>query len=201
MTEPRWGWSLTGVGVVFFALAFFGSRTLHMAPPVAHAALEIWLVAAVVATGASLSVTRDWRRSLAVLIALALAVLIGCWGYARGGVSLNPVSWLALMQVLGVGAVLILLVAQGAHPDLGEDTTEASVRSLMGKTGVAVTSTLCAIVVLLALSLSIGREAIALAASLFFAGLGAVLLQPALTVAIETLAPRRSTIEARYRVN
>jgi hypothetical protein len=64
-----------------------------------------------------------------------------------------------------------------------------------------VTGSACAIVILLALALTIGREAVALAAALFFAGLGAVLLQTALTIAIETVAPRRSTIEARYRVN
>jgi hypothetical protein len=201
VTEPRWGWSLTGIGVVFFALAFFGSRALHATQSVVHPALEIWFVAAVLALGAALAVTRDWRRSLAVVIALGLAALVGCWGYARAGISLDLASWIALMQVMGIGVALNLFVAQAAHPDRGEDTTAASVRSLMGKTGVVAAATFCAIVVLLGLSLSIGREAIALAAALFFAGLGAVLLQPALTIAIETLAPRRSTIEARYRVN
>jgi hypothetical protein len=201
VTEPRWGWSLTGIGAVFFALAFFGSRSIHATTSVAHSALEIWLVAAVVVCGASLVVTRDWRRSLAVVIALGLAALIGCWGYARAGVALNVSSWLALMQALGIGVALILLVANAARPDDSEDMTAATVRSLLGKTSVAATSSICAIVIALALSLSIGREAIALAAALFFAGVGAVLLQPALTVAIETLAPRRSTIEARYRVN
>jgi hypothetical protein len=201
VTEPRWGWSLTGIGVVFFALTFFGSRALHATEPVAHFALEIWCVAAVLVAGAALAVTRDWRRSLAATIALGLAALVGCWGYARAGISLNLASWLALMQVMGTGLALSLFVAQAARPDGGEDTTAASVRSLMGKTGVVAAATFCAIVVLLGLSLSIGREAIALTVALFFAGLGAVLLQPALTIAIETLAPRRSTIEARYRVN
>jgi hypothetical protein len=75
------------------------------------------------------------------------------------------------------------------------------VRSLLGKTSAAVTSSICAVVVLLVFSFGIGGEAIALAVAIFFAGVGAVLLQPALTIAIETLVPRRSTIEARYRVN
>ncbi len=201
VTEPRWGWSLTGVGVVFFALAFFGSRSLHASQAVAHFGLEIWLVAAIVVTGAALAVTRDWRRSLAVVIALGLSALIGCWGYARGGISLNVASWLALMQVLAIGAAMTMLVANAARPDADEDAAAALVRSLLGKTAVAVTCSACAIVILLALALTIGREAVALAAALFFAGLGAVLLQPALAIAIETVAPRRSTIEARYRVN
>ncbi|MGD0144573.1 MAG: hypothetical protein ABSC92_15575, partial [Rhizomicrobium sp.] len=201
VTEPHWGWSLTGIGVVFLALAFFGSRSLHATPGIAHSAPVIWLVAMVVTIGASLAATRDWRRSLAVLIALGLAALTGCWGFARAGVPLNVNSWLALMQVLGIGAVLVLLVAAAARPDADEDATAASVRSLLGKTSAAVASSLCALTVLLALSLSLGGEALALAVVIVFAGVGAVLLQPALTIAIETLAPRRSTIEARYRVN
>lgn len=201
VTEPRWGWSLSGIGVVFFALAFFGSRSLHVTPQVSHAALEVWLVVAVVIAGAALATTRDWRRAIAATIALGLAALIGCWGYARGGNALNIASWLALLQVLGIGTAMILPVASSAHPDAGEDTASAAVRSLMAKTGVVATVALGAVVVLVLLSVTIGREAFALAAALFFAGLGAVLLQPALTIAIETLAPRRSTIEARYRVN
>jgi hypothetical protein len=201
VTEPRWGWSLTGVGLVFLALAFFGARSLHASQAVAHFGLEIWLVAAIVVTGAALATTRDWRRSLAVVIALGLSALIGCWGYARGGISLNVGSWLALMQVLGIGAAIVLLVANAARPDADEDAAAALVRSLLGKTGVAVTGSACGIVILLVLSVGIGRDAVALAAALFFAGVGAVLLQPALTTAIETVAPRRSTIEARYRVN
>jgi hypothetical protein len=201
VTEPRWGWSLTGIGVVFFALAYFGSRSLHASPSAAHSALEIWLVAAIVVTGAALATTRDWRRSLAVVTVLGLAALVGCWGYARAGILLNVTSWLALMQVLGTGAAMTLLVANAAQPEADEDGAAAMVRSLLGKTGAAVTSSACGIVVLLALSLSVGREAMALAAALFFAGLGAVLLQPALTIAIETIAPRRSTIAARYRVS
>ena len=201
VTEPRWGWSLTGIGVVFLALAFFGSRSLHATSAVAHVALEIWLVAAVVTAGAALAATRDWRRSLSVLVALGLAALIGCWGYARAGVALDVASWLALMQALAFGAATILLVANSARPDGDENTTAASVRSLLGKTSAAATSSACAMAVLLGLSVGIGVVAIALAATVFFAGIGAVLLQPALTIAIETVAPRRSAIEARYRVN
>jgi hypothetical protein len=201
VTEPRWGWSLSGVGAVFFALAFFGSRSLHVASAAAHSALPIWVVAAVVIAGAALATTRDWRRSLAVVIALGLAALIGCWGYARAGVSLNATSWEALMQALAIGAAIILLVANAARPDGDENTTAASARSLLGKTGAAATGSICAIVVLLGFSVSVGIAAIALAVCVFFAMLGAVLLQPALTIAIETLAPRRSTIAARYRVN
>lgn len=201
VTEPRWGWSLTGIGAVFFALAFFGSRSIYATASVAHSALEVWLVAAVVVAGAALAVTRDWRRSLAVIIALGLAALIGCWGYARASVLLNVGSWLALMQALGIGVAVILLVANAAHPDATEDMAAAAVRSLLGKTGAAVTSSLCAVVVLLGLSLNIGGAAIALAAAIVFAAVGAVLLQPALTIALETVAPRRSTIEARYKVN
>jgi len=85
--------------------------------------------------------------------------------------------------------------------DGDENTTAASVRSLLGKTSAAATSSACAMAVLLGLSVGIGVVAIALAATVFFAGIGAVLLQPALTIAIETVAPRRSAIEARYRVN
>jgi len=201
VTEPRWGWSLTGIGVVFLALAFFGSRSLHATSAVAHVALEIWLVAAVVTAGAALAATRDWRRSLSVLVALGLAALIGCWGYASAGVALDVASWLALMQALAFGAATILLVANSARPDGDENTTAASVRSLLGKTSAAATSSACAMAVLLGLSVGIGVVAIALAATVFFAGIGAVLLQPALTIAIETVAPRRSAIEARYRVN
>jgi hypothetical protein len=201
VTEPRWGWSLTGIGIVFLALAFFGSRSLHLTMSAAHSALEVWLAAAAIAVGAALVATRDWRRSLAVAIVLGLVALIGCWGYARGGVTLNISTWLLLMQMLAIGAASILLVANAARPDAGEDATAASVRSLLGKTGAAVTSSTCAVAVLLAFSLGIGGEAIALAVAIFFAGVGAVLLQPALTIAIETLVPRRSTTEARYRVN
>jgi hypothetical protein len=188
VTEPRWGWSLTGIGVVFLAPGVFrlavaardGGRPF---------ALEIWLAAAVVTAGAALAATRDWRRSLCGAIALGLVALIGCWGYARGGVTLwTSRPGLALMQALGRWRASILLVANAARPDVGEDTTAASVRSLLGKTSPRCGDVVdLRIVVLLVFSFGIGVEAIALAVAMFFAGVGAVLLQPALTIAIETL--------------
>jgi hypothetical protein len=203
LAEPRWGWSVSGIVVVFFALAFFGAKTLEVTPAIAHSAMQIPVaavaIAAVLAAGAVAS--RDWRRAIGVLCAVGLADAVGAWGYARAGVALTGLTWLALLQLLGVAGVLVLLVANAARARPGEDTSAASARALTSKAGAVVAASASAIAILLPLSVGLRGEAIALAVAMLFAGLGAILFQPAVTIAVESLIPRRSTIAARYRVN
>jgi hypothetical protein len=203
VSETRWGWSLTGIAAVFYALGLFGVRALRVSPVFIHSPLQVPIVAAamfiVVAAGAAAA--RDWRRVIGVVGALGLVDVIGAWGYARAGVALTGTTWLALLQTIGLAGVLILLASNAGRVEPSEDTSAAIARAVVTRSGPIAMASGLAIMTLALLSFVLRGEAIALTIVVAFAGLGAIMFQPALTLAVESMIPRRGTVEARYRVS
>jgi hypothetical protein len=203
VSEMRWGWSLTGITAVFTALGLFGARTLRVLPVFIHSPMQVPVgavaILAVIAAGAA--ATRDWRRTLGVVGALGLVDVICAWGYARTGVALTGATWLALLQTVGLAATLILLAANAGRAEPSEDTSAAISRAVATRASPILTASTLAVLTLSLQSFAIGGEAIALIIAVVFAAAGAIALQPALTLAVESMIPRRGTIDARYRVN
>jgi hypothetical protein len=202
VSEPRWGWSITGIAAVLYALGLFGVQALHVSPAFIHSPMQLLAGAvamlAVIAAGAAAA--RDWRRVIGVAGTLGLVGVIGAWGYARDGIALTSATWLALLQAVDFGAVLILLMANAGRAEPSEDTSAAVSRAVVTRSGPIIMASAIALMNLALLSFILRGEEVALAIAMVFAGVGAIVLQSALTLAIESMIPRRSTIEARYRV-
>lgn len=191
---PRWGWSLSGIAIVLAVLGFFGAAPLALpihTSPIGYAAILIAVAAVFLAT-------RDWRRSLAALLALLPALFLALWVFAR--VTHDPPAWRHLLQAMGIGFMPVVLVAaRAAHfaRGSGEDFAVASIRALE-EDAAAVLFTLAAA----ALSLVAFHrlQDLPAAIGILLGAPCALVFAPGFAAALESMFPRRAVIEARYRV-
>jgi hypothetical protein len=189
VTRPRWGWSVAGIAIVFDALGFFGAHLAISALP-RSAAITIAAVLMGLIVFA-LAVMRDWRRGLALIFAVAPVVLFLCWMIVATQ-SYSRLSFLLLG--MGAGATLLMSASAAAFVRQDADMAAASRRSLaLNGPAVAVAMAVAALVPPI-----FGQGLPSLIA--LFGGAAALLFEPGYAAAIESLAPRRATIEARYRV-
>jgi hypothetical protein len=190
-TQPRWGWSLSGIAIVLAALGFFG------AAPLANRVSLTWLAAIFVSIAAVFLATRDWRRSLAALLAFVPALFLALWVFAR--VPPDAAAWRHLLQALGIGFIPVVLISARAarYARDGEDVAVASMRALE-RDGAALlfAAAACA----LSLVPFHRLQEIPAALGIFLAAPSALVFAPAFGAALENLFPRRAVIAARYRV-
>lgn len=191
ITQPRWALSVTGIGIVFAVLGYFGAHPVLDATE--YAVFTALLLSASIA---GVGLTWEWRRALALPLILVLLILIGMWGLAQ----IHEANRLMqLVQVLGICTVPLLFVAIEAGRHLTDDAASASSLALVRRGPVTVSFFVAGAVLVL---VQIGDPAFAAAVvvMLLFGCTGALLWLPAIAGALETLFPRRSTLEARYRV-
>ena len=192
ITQPRWAMSASGIAVIFAVLGYFGAHPVFDATE--YAVFAALLLSASIA---GFGLTWEWRRALALPLVLALLILIGMWGleqiHARN--ALTP-----LVQTLGICAVPLVLVAVEASGHLTEDAASASSFALMRKGPAAIFFFAASALVML---FQIGDAPLvgALVVMLLFGCASTLLWLPALACAFETLFPRRSALDARYRVH
>jgi hypothetical protein len=193
VAHPRWGASIAGVGIVLCALGYFGAAGSHI-----PGGWRLALFSAALCAGAAFWVSRDWRRSAAVVLSLMPAVLAALWASNHLHVQLSELSIDHLALVLLGGFVLLLLVASKAaqYARSGNDTGLASARAMERMTGIVLAATLASV---LAITAGTSDPTVPIVA-LVLSAVAAILFQPAVTISIETLFPRRETIAARYRV-
>ena len=193
VARPRFGISVFGIACVTGAIAFFGS---------APGSIGLWRPAAfaLLAMASSFAVLRDWRRSLAVLLATAWALQMGVWIVVRMSIAMTPASLAACLIALVVVFALQLFVAQDSCRDiLTEDDAVAASEHAMESRAMMVT---IAALAGLAAVLPFDRSAVAVCFGVTLAAgaVAAILFQPAVAIAIESLVPRAATIAARYRL-
>jgi hypothetical protein len=190
-TQPRWGWSLSGITVVFVVLGFFGAAPPGDRPSVALCAAVLVAVAAVFLA------TRDWRRSLAALLAFLPALFLALWVLAR--MQHDAAAWRYFVQALGIAVIPVVLVSARAARFArgGEEVAVASTRALE-QDGAAV--------LFIAAAAALSHTAFArlqdfpAAVAILLGGSSALVLTPAFAAALESVFPRRAVIEARYRL-
>jgi hypothetical protein len=190
---PRWGWSLSGVAIVLAVLGVFGALPLGLP----SGANLIGYGAIAVAVAALFLATRDWRRSLAALLAFLPALFFTLWVFAR--MPHDPAALRHLLQALGIGFMPVVLAAARAARFMrdGEDVAVASIRTLE-RDGATILFTVAAT----ALSLAAFHrlQDVPAAIAILLGAPGALVFAPAFAALLESLFPRRATIEARYRV-
>lgn len=177
ITQPRWAMSFTGIAIVFAVLAFFGAQLAIDANEAVI--LGAFLIAAF---GASFLLKRDWRRALATIMVLALVMLIAFWSVPQ----IHMQTLFLLLLMLAVCFAPLFLMAAESDRYLSEDAMSLALQ----RKGAAV----------LFIFLAAGFILISGPAILFFGCVGALVFQPAIATALETLIPSKAALEARYRV-
>jgi hypothetical protein len=192
VTQPRWGWSLSGIAIVFAVLGLFGAKGTPIHANVA------WPAAILVAFGATYAATRDWRRAVAALLAFLPAISLTLWVLARLPLHSGPDGWRNPAQALGIAFIPVMLVSARAAQFArgGENGPIASARALEQDGAAIAFAALAGALSLLAM----GEAGIPAALGIFLGGASALVFAPAFSAAVGSLLPRRAEIEARYRV-
>ncbi len=191
---PRWGLSVSGIALVSAVLALFGS-------PLALPEGSEWIAQALLGTGfvlaAAYLVTAAWRDALALSLCLGLSGLyagLSIWP----GTAWNGALWFDVMRL---NAIPILCAAMMAHEarrwrDAGEEDSIARLRGVEEAASAIAFAALAGFACLLPW---IGDMAPCTALLLLPAGVAsAIFFEPALASAIETLLPRRRSVEDLY---
>jgi hypothetical protein len=182
LVQPRWAWSLCGVALVLTVLSCFGIQG-------SHDLASTWLAVPAVLIAATLAALRDWRYALAALLTFAVAALLFFWlGVDHG--SLSAASIVAV-------AIYALSWRTAAFERQGDDTGTAILRTFEDSGTPVVYALWIAGIAILPFA---NRASGVFFATLIVGAAAALVFPPAFAVAIESLIPRRATIEARYRV-
>lgn len=192
IAQPRWALSATGIGVVFAVLGYFGAHPVLDATE--YAVFTALLLSAFIA---GFGLTWEWRRALALPLILVLLILTGMWGLAEIHEAKRLVQ---LVQALGICAVPLLFLVVEASRHLTEDAESASSLALIRR-GPATIFFFVTCALLTVFQTGDPLLVAVTIAMLLFGCAGALLWLPAVAGALETLFPRRSTLEARYRIH
>lgn len=196
--QARWALSLSGVALVLATLAGFGMQGLHLGDdwPYFPIAGAFWIAALAL-------VTRDWRMTVSLMLALALVVAFYLAAHAGGDdpFGTRDIAWLSLCCATGGVPMGVLAASWSRFLREGDDVATALARALLSEGPT----------VLFATMFSAGPAAVLLAFSLVFVPRGHTLppylvaatcfplalfaVFPALAVALYTLRPRYRSVE------
>ncbi len=199
VTRPRYGFSVAGIALVLTVIAVSQWRGTILRDVLPYALPLGGTLAAVLITG--IVAMRDWRGLLSAILAAAPLIAATLWLCLRqAGFASAP--WALGLTVPMAGCVLLFVGASfsAGYSREGDDATLASARMLSRHAvGIALAgAALCAGLALAALG---SPEIFPGMLALDLLGIAAALMfQPAFLVVIETLFPRRATLEARYRI-
>jgi len=184
---PRWGLALTGIALIFLALGWFDAEPMLR---------EGWwriAVSVVLVCGALGAWARGWREGIGLGLITAIAGLAALWWRIYDG--RTPFGAVSALQIAILAAFVGLCAARAMRLWRHEGDTDAMARrrALEDSSG-AVFATLAATAATLpALLLHPGAVVFVLAS--LAAGLSGALLFPAILTGLETLLPRRRTVD------
>jgi len=189
VVQPRWGWSVSGIALIFAVLGFFGGEN----------SAAICLFAAIAALPAILGVlfaafayaaTRNMRRTIAFLLTAAVLMCLMVWTSAR---IVPDVRDAPLAIALAATPALILAGQSSVFARTGDTVAVATLRGFER----------CAVPIIffcLAAALALcAAGAYGAAILVTCGGCAALMVFPALTTAIYDLFPPRVSLDA-YRV-
>ncbi|HTT99755.1 MAG TPA: hypothetical protein VMF58_17025 [Rhizomicrobium sp.] len=187
----RWALSVTGIAIVLATVALFGIRDAHIRWTV-PAALSLSVGAAFMLAGFAV-LARDWRMASALTLANLFVGVLLCWVNAR--LYPHPKSF-SLTAMLVLSSVPLGLIAARARIYLSEgaEMVLALASAVRDEGAIAIF-----------LGVAVGVPAVfgaliflALSPAFVFAiasAFAALLLFPALTIAIHTILPRYRTVD------
>jgi hypothetical protein len=198
VAEPRWGLSLGGITLVLAVLGWFGAAPL-LAHRAALAQPWLWSGSALGLLAVAFAVARDWRDAVAIALGTAALTLLDLWlwGRATGHLTLTAFGEIALTVSAAYLLMLVVSDRRRRHRRQGDESSMARARALeelgaapwYGAAGAA-----AAIVPWIVVH---GSNA-TLAAMFVLAAGAAMVAAPALATALETLVPRRRSVEELY---
>jgi hypothetical protein len=188
VVQPRWGWSVGGIALIFAILGFSGGENSGAEWPFASPAASPML-AALFAIFAYVT-TRNMRRAAAFLLAVAV---LGCLTFWICGRIAFDAGSLPLAIALASGPALIVAGQATAFARAGDNVAVATLRSLEQLATPVAFFCLAGVPVLCIFG--------AFGAAMLIAsgGIAALVVFPALTTAIYDLLPPRVSLDA-YRV-
>ena len=184
---PRWGLALTGIALILLALGWFDAAPMLR---------EGWwrpAVSVVLACGALGAMAQGWREGLGLGLIAAVAGLATLWWRIYDG--RTPFGAVSALQIAMLAAFIGLCAARHMRLWRREgDTPEMARRRALEDSSGAVFATLAATAATLpALLLHPGAAVFALAT--LAAGLSGALLFPTVLTGLETLLPRRRSVD------
>jgi len=207
LLEPRWALTVTGIAAILFALAFL-DRSRMSDGRTAFAVLEIWNTQAVTFYGTGLAIfaiglvlTKSWRGGLSGAVAAVFSGTIAAWIALRTGLVPSPDAttfdyfgfraW--EMAATGSAAIAGLLFLVGSVAGAGAHDGKAAQQEMATALSESAGAVICiALTSVLASVFALSPAGTLLA----IAGPAAALVvQPCLYVALNTLIPRYRSVE------
>ena len=185
VVQPRWGWSVSGIALIFAILGFFGGANSGTTGP-----LALLAALGVLFAGFAYVATRNIRRVIAFLLTSAVLVCLMFWISAR--IVIDPAA-AVLAIALSAMPALILAGQSSAFARTGDAVAVATLR---GFERCAIPTIFYCLAATLALCVS-GEFAAAILVAC--GGVAALLVLPALTTAIYDFFPPHVSLDA-YRV-
>lgn len=188
---PRWAFSVTGIALVLSAVAGFGIRDAQV-HWMAHAPLDC-AAGLVFAFAAFAVVARDWRMTAALTLTTAFTGILVLWALARCN-PLPDLSTVGAMVMLSSVPLSVIAARARLYAREGDDTASALAAAVRddGVIAIALGAIICAAgLAVTAMSAVLSPVLVFAVASAF----SALLLFPALTVAIYSLFPRYRTVD------
>lgn len=198
VTDPRWALSLSGSAIVLATLGWFGAE-----PLLRHSALlaqpGLWGASALIVFLSAFGLARDWRDAVAATLALAALVLLALYLWGRASGHLGATSFVEIVVAAALALFLMLgSIAQTRRYRRSGDTMavarlraieDAGLAPWFGALGAAGAAAPWVLV----------HGSTATLALLFPLSVAAALLgQPALATALESLIPRRRSLGELY---
>jgi hypothetical protein len=182
--QPRWGWSVGGITLIFAVLGFFGGENSDARWP-SVSAIAFPLMAAAFAV-ISYVATRNIRRTVALLLASSVLACVAFW--LRG-----PLSELSLAVALASLPALLIMGQIGVFMRAGDAVTVATLRSFE-MLAVSIVF-FCAAATLALCAFGAFADAVLISCG----GITGLIVVPALTTVIYGLFPPRVSLDA-YRI-
>jgi hypothetical protein len=197
---PRWGMSISGIALIFLALAWFGAEPEFVHVHIANAK-ALFAVSLALTFALSASACGGWREGFGATVAAGVAGLSVLWAYA----SIGKIPLMSLIGVLELVSLVLFLTFCGArraaaYRRLGDDPSIAQLRAVeeLGTPQFfAILGGIAALLPIVALHPSNAAFVVAL----MFAGAGVLGFAPALATACSVLVSRRRSLRELYGRN
>jgi len=184
---PRWGLALTGIALIFLALGWFDAE------PMLRQGWWRPAVSVVLVCGALGTFARGWREGLGLGLITAVAGLAALWWRIYDGRA--PFGAVSALQIAILAAFIGLCAARHMRIWRREgDPPEMARRRALEDSSGAVIATLAATAAMLPVLLLHAGATVFVLATLA-AGLLGALLFPAVLTGLETLLPRRQSVD------
>lgn len=184
VVQPRWGWSISGIALIFAVLGLFGGQNFGTFP------IVIWTMECPLFAVIAFAAIRNIRFAIAFLLTTAALVSLAVWICGRWPLGAMD---LALALAVAVLPAFMAAIQSAKFAHTGDAFAVASLRASEQLAIPIIFFSLASSLALIVLGLFTSATLIALG------GAAALIMSPAITTAIYDLFPPRVSLDD-YRV-